>query len=143
MLGLRLRILKFEYLFLVQSNELCFSFQMSTNKNNQLSDGKYKYQINKDKNDPTKAYCTLCFKSIIVARKGKGNLDEHTNGKKRISKVSCSKQTLLALTAKQEKQAAVTTSSDKLQNQLESHKPCKQSPVNSYILNEAVTDADY
>ena len=124
---------------------------MSTNKNKNydshfqdewLSDEKYKYWINKDKNDPTKAYCTLCFKSISIARKGKGNLDEHANGKKHISKVPCSKQTLLALTAKQEKQAVVTTSSDKSQNQLESHKPCKQSSVNSYILNEAVTDAE-
>ena len=124
---------------------------MSTNKNKNydshfqdewLSDEKYKYWINKDKNDPTKAYCTLCFKSISIARKGKGNLDEHANGKKHISKVPCSKQTLLALTAKQEKQAVVTTSSDKSQNQLESHKPRKQSSVNSYILNEAVTDAE-
>ena len=51
---------------------------------------------------------------------------EHANGKKHISKVPCSKQTLLALTAKQEKQVVVTTSSDKSQNQLKSHKPCKQ-----------------
>ena len=75
MLGLRLRIFKFEYLFLIQSNELCFSFQMSTNKNKNydshfqdewLSDGKYKYWINKHKNDPTKAYCALCFKSMTL-----------------------------------------------------------------------------
>ena len=117
---------------------------MSTNKNKNydshfqdewLIDEKYKYWINKNKNDPTKAYCTLVNKSISIARKGKGNLDEHANGKKHISKVPCSKQTLLALTAKQEKQAVVTTSSDKSQNQLERHKPCKQSSVNSYILN--------
>ena len=117
---------------------------MSTNKNKNydshfqdewLSDEKYKYWINKDKNDPTKAYCTLVNKSISIARKGKGNLDEHANGKKHISKVPCSKQILLALTAKQEKQAVVTTSSDKSQNQLERHKPCKQLSVNSYILN--------
>ena len=59
---------------------------MSTNKNKNydshfqdkwLSDEKY--WINKDKNDPTKAYCILCFKSISIVRKGKGNLDEHTN----------------------------------------------------------------
>ena len=58
---------------------------MSTNKNTNddshfqdewLSDEKYKYWINKGKNDPAKAYCTLCFKSISIARKGKGNLDE-------------------------------------------------------------------
>ena len=124
---------------------------MSTNKNKNydshfqdewLSDEKYKYWINKDKNDPTKAYCTLCFKSISIARKGKGNLDEHANGKKYISKVPCSKQTLLALIAKQEKQAVATKSSDKSQNQLESHKPCKQLLVNSYILNKAVTEAE-
>ena len=94
------------------------------------------------KNDPTKAYCALCFKSISIARNGEGNLDEHANGKKHISKVPCSKQTLLAFTAKQEKQAVVTTSTDKSQNQLESHKPSKQSSVNSYILSEAVTDAE-
>ena len=46
------------------------------------------------------------------------------------------------MTAKQEKQAVVTASSDKSQNQLESHKPCQQSSVNSYILNEAITDAE-
>ena len=91
MLGLRLRIFRFEYLFLIQSNELCFSFQKGTNKNKNydshfqdewLSGEKYKYWINKDKNDPTKPYCTLCFKSISIAQKGKGNLDENANGKK-------------------------------------------------------------
>ena len=85
---------------------------MSTNKNKNydshfqdewLSDEKYIYWISKDKNDPNKAYCTLCFKSISIARKGKRNLDEHANGKKHISKVPCSKQTLLTLKSKKSK----------------------------------------
>ena len=60
-----------------------------------LPDAKYNFWLKKYPQDSTKRYCLLCLKTVLVARKGKGNLDEHAKGQKHRDRVPCEMQLLI------------------------------------------------
>ena len=60
-----------------------------------LADAKYNFWLKKYPQDSTKRYCLLCLKTVSVARKGKGNLDEHAKGPKHRDRVPCEMQLLI------------------------------------------------
>ena len=88
------------------------------------------------------------MKTVSVARKGNGNLDEHAKGQKHRDRVPCERQLLITSNASKidvdlESSSATnqeTTATNPV-NTLD--KPTSpQSSINSFVINGAVTDAE-
>ena len=113
-----------------------------------LPDAKYNFWLKKYPQDSTKRYCLLCLKTVLVARKGKGNLDEHAKGQKHRDRVPCEMQLLITNNVSKidvDLESSSATNQEKTAtNPLNTlDKPTSpQSSMNSFVINKAVTDAE-
>lgn len=120
-----------------------------------ITDLKYNSRLRKYPQDRTKGCYILCMKVVPIARKGKGGLDKHAKSQKHRNRVPRDKQTLLTgnirkITIDSKSNCTINEKASDTTNQSTNQSPNDldyprsfQSCLNSFIVNQAVTDAEF